>query len=69
MVKQHDTGVDTTDDAYPLNLSTGRLLEHYHTGTMTRLCEGLDYVWPEGVVEVHPEDARRYNVGDGARGS
>lgn len=67
IVKQEDAGEDFVDDAYPLNLNTGRLLEHYHTGTMTRRSRGLDHMRPEGVVEVHPEDARRYNVGDGSR--
>lgn len=67
VVKQHDTDVDTTDDAFPLNLNTGRLLEHYHTGTMTRRSQGLDHMRPEGEVEVHPEDARRFNLTDGGR--
>ncbi len=67
VVKQDSTNDDTIDDAYPLNLNTGRLLEHYHTGTMTRRSRGLDHMRPEGIVEVHPEDARRYNVGDGSR--
>jgi formate dehydrogenase alpha subunit len=67
IVRQHDTDVEDTDDAYPLNLSTGRLLEHYHTGTMTRRSKGLDHMRPEGEVEVHPEDARRYELSDGGR--
>lgn len=67
VVRQGDAGEDIVDDAYPLNLNTGRLLEHYHTGTMTRRSRGLDHMRPEGLVEVHPEDARRYNVGDGSR--
>jgi len=53
------------DDLYPLNLSSGRLLEHYHTGTMSRRARGLDHMRPEGEVEVHPEDARRYDLEDG----
>ncbi len=67
LVDQMDLGADVVDDAYPLNLNTGRLLEHYHTGTMTRRSQGLDHMKPEGEVEVHPEDARRYNLGDGSR--
>ena len=67
LVAQEDVGADIVDDAYPLNLNTGRLLEHYHTGTMTRRSKGLDHMKPEGVVEVHPEDARRYNLGDGSK--
>ncbi len=67
LVKQQEAGSDVVDDAYPLNLNTGRLLEHYHTGTMTRRSLGLDHMKPEGIVEVHPEDARRYRLTDGAR--
>lgn len=67
VLKQHDTEVDLTDDAYPLNLATGRLLEHYHTGTMTRRSHGLHHMRPEGEVEVHPEDARRYGLSEGGR--
>lgn len=67
IVNQQEAGSDVTDDAYPLNLNTGRLLEHYHTGTMTRRSLGLDHMKPEGEVEVHPEDARRYNLKHGGR--
>lgn len=65
IVDQADAGEDATDDRYPLNLNSGRLLEHYHTGTMTRRSHGLDHMRPEGLVEVHPEDARRYRLVDG----
>ncbi len=65
MVDQIDSGADATDDKYPLNLNTGRLLEHYHTGTMTRRSRGLDHMRPEGEVDVHPEDARRFGLEDG----
>lgn len=66
-VAQTDAGEDVADDKYPLNLNTGRLLEHYHTGTMTRRARGLDHMRPEGEVEVHPEDARRYGLDHGCR--
>ncbi len=67
IVNQAEAGEDISDDAYPLNLNTGRLLEHYHTGTMTRRSVGLDHMKPEGQVEVHPEDARRYGLVNGCR--
>jgi len=44
------------DDEYPLVLNTGRVLEHWHTGTMTRRSKALDAIEPEAFVEVHPED-------------
>ncbi len=45
------------DGDYPLLLSTGRVLYHFHTGTMTRRSSGLDEIMPGGVVEMNPEDA------------
>ena len=53
------------DEAYPLLLTTGRVLYHYHTGSFTRRSEGLAAIYPEGVIELHPEDAARLNVADG----
>ncbi|MFA4964253.1 MAG: formate dehydrogenase subunit alpha [Thermoleophilia bacterium] len=52
-------------DEYPLTLTTGRLLEHYHTGTMTRRSDGLNELVPTGFVEINPEDAARLGVHDG----
>ena len=63
-----NAGEDVADDEYPLNLNSGRLLEHYHTGTMSRRSKGLEHMRPEGEVEVHPEDARRFNLEDGCMG-
>jgi predicted molibdopterin-dependent oxidoreductase YjgC len=65
VVNQDMSEDDETSDKYPLNLNTGRLLEHYHTGTMSRRSRGLDHMKPEGEVEVHPEDARRFGLEDG----
>jgi formate dehydrogenase alpha subunit len=67
-VCQEDVGEEVADDDYPLNLNTGRLLEHYHTGTMSRRSRGLHHIRPEGEVEVHPEDARRYDLESGCMG-
>jgi predicted molibdopterin-dependent oxidoreductase YjgC len=53
------------DDEFPLILSTGRLLYHYHTGTMTRRCSGLDMVVPAGRLEISAEDARALGIADG----
>ncbi len=54
------------DDEYPFVLTTGRVLYHYHTGSLTRRSAGLAAIYPEGKVEIHPEDARRLGVSDGA---
>jgi predicted molibdopterin-dependent oxidoreductase YjgC len=53
------------DENYPLVLTTGRVLHHYHTGTMTRRSEPLDWVDPEGFAVINPEDAERVSVQDG----
>ena len=50
------------DQDYPFLLSTGRVLEHYHTGTMTRKSEGLNRIVPACLAEIHPEDAGRLGI-------
>jgi formate dehydrogenase major subunit len=45
------------DDEYPMVLNTGRLLEHWHTGSMTRRSYALDTISPRAEVYVNPEDA------------
>jgi formate dehydrogenase major subunit len=54
-------------DEYPLVLNTGRLLEHWHTGSMTRRSSTLDGLEPEAFVGIHPDDAHALGVADGAR--
>jgi formate dehydrogenase major subunit len=55
------------DKDYPLLLSTGRVLYHFHTGSMTRRDEGLNFRYPEGHMEVHPVDAYELGVEDGEK--
>jgi predicted molibdopterin-dependent oxidoreductase YjgC len=55
------------DKEYPLLLTTGRVLYHYHTGSMTRRDAGLNFRYPEGHVEMHPADAMEMGVADGER--
>ncbi len=56
---------ETPDDEYPFILSTGRVKQHYHTGTMTRKGRGLTQLYPELLAEVNPADAARLGVQDG----
>jgi formate dehydrogenase major subunit len=58
---------EMTDDEYPLYLTTGRLLFQYHTGTMTMKSDGLNEIAPEAFVEISPQDARKFEVEEGAR--
>src|SRR5262249_38766328 len=53
------------DPEYPFVLNTGRLLYHWHGGTLTRRVEGLLELAPRLEVALHPVDARRLGVGDG----
>ncbi len=53
------------DEEYPLLLTTGRVLWHYHTGSLTRRAQGLAAIYPEGLIEMHPEDAARLGVANG----
>jgi formate dehydrogenase major subunit len=53
------------DAQYPLVLITGRQLEHWHTGSMTRRASNLDYIEPEPVASVHPLDLDAFGVAPG----
>lgn len=46
------------DKEYDLWLTTGRILEHWHSGSMTRRVPELYRAFPNAVVFMHPEDAR-----------
>ncbi|MGY0615381.1 periplasmic nitrate reductase subunit alpha [Vibrio sp. FJH11] len=50
------------DAEYDLWLCTGRVLEHWHTGTMTRRVPELYKAVPDAVCYMHPEDAKARNV-------
>ncbi|NRG44137.1 molybdopterin oxidoreductase family protein [Bacillus sp. CRN 9] len=50
------------DDAYPLRLTTGRVVYHYLSGNQTRRIEFLRDMCPEPFVEVHPQTAKIYNI-------
>ena len=53
------------DAEYPLKLTTGRVVAHYHTGTMTRRCWGLNGVAPHEMLEIHPDDAAHLAIKNG----
>ena len=56
---------ETTNDEYPLVLTTGRLLEHWHTGSMTRRSNVLDRIEPIPEVHVSPSQLRSVGVEPG----
>ena len=53
---------DTPDADYPMILTTGRQLEHWHTGSMTRRASVLDAVEPEANCSLHPKTLRKLGV-------
>jgi len=56
---------ETPDADYPLILTTGRQLEHWHTGSMTRRASVLDWAEPEANASLHPKTLRKMNVKPG----
>jgi len=56
--------VEMPDEEYPFILTTGRLLEHWHGGTLTRHSK-LDDLYPEARIEINPADGARLAIGDG----
>ncbi|HEX7931819.1 MAG TPA: formate dehydrogenase subunit alpha [Paraburkholderia sp.] len=66
IVPAHVLPPDEVPDAdYPMVLSTGRVLEHWHTGSMTRRSNVLDAVEPEAVALMSPRDMRRMDLHPG----
>ena len=56
--------VEMPDEEYPFILTTGRLLEHWHGGTLTRHSK-LDDLYPQARIEINPADAARLKIEDG----
>jgi len=66
LVPAHVTEPDELpSDEYPFVLNTGRILEHWHTGVMTRRSAALNAIVPEAFVEVHSQDAERLGIRSG----
>jgi nitrate reductase (cytochrome) len=53
----YEAAAESPDAEYPFWLSTGRVLEHWHSGTMTRRVPELYRSFPQAVVFMHPDDA------------
>jgi anaerobic selenocysteine-containing dehydrogenase len=56
---------ETPDDEYPLRLSTGRTVYHFHTRTKTGRARELNAAAPDAWVELAPTDARRLGIAEG----
>jgi formate dehydrogenase major subunit len=61
----HAEGDEHPDSEYPFVLITGRVLEHWHTGAMTRRASVLDAIEPVPTVSIHPSDADELGMAEG----
>ena len=59
------SAAEQPDAEYPMVLITGRQLEHWHTGSMTRRAANLDFLEPEPVASVHPLELEALGVAPG----
>lgn len=55
------------DADYPLVLCTGRILEHWHTGSMTRRSDALDDLEPEAIITMNSRDMRKLSIDPGEK--
>ncbi len=60
---------ESPDDEYPFILNTGRILQHWHGGTLSRRSAGLDWIVPEGEIQMNSQDGVRlgFSTGDTIR--
>jgi formate dehydrogenase alpha subunit len=58
----HVPPAEKPDDDFPMVMTTGRVLYHWHGGTMTRRAKGLMEVYGEALVELNPNDAEKLGV-------
>jgi nitrate reductase (cytochrome) len=66
-LRPYEPPPEAPDEEYPFWLNTGRVLEHWHSGSLTRRVPTLHQAMPGAYVEVHRDDARRLGVRDGER--
>lgn len=59
-----EDAAEIPDEEYPFWLCTGRVLEHWHSGSMTRRVPELHRAVPEALCEIHPEDAAAIGIQD-----
>jgi len=62
---EYNEPFELPDESYPYVLSIGRILYHWHGGTMSRRSAGLAEIRPEAEVEINTEDAQKLSCSDG----
>ncbi|WP_460190146.1 molybdopterin-dependent oxidoreductase [Urechidicola sp. KH5] len=63
--RPYEPAAEEPDADYPYWLNTGRVVEHWHTGSMTRRIPVLHKAMPHAYVELNPEDAERMQIKSG----
>jgi formate dehydrogenase major subunit len=67
MPAEYVESAEMPDNEYPYVFTTGRILYHYHTRTMTGRVEGINQLAPSSYVEINEVDANRLGINDGDR--
>jgi formate dehydrogenase major subunit/formate dehydrogenase alpha subunit len=62
---EHTPPDELPDEEYPLMLTNGRVLYHWHGGEMTRRARGLTAMYPEAEIQISPVDAEEHGIDDG----
>ena len=62
---EYKAPAETPDEEYPLVLTTGRILQQFHTGTLSRRSQVLNTLAPECLVEINPKDAEKLGIKNG----
>ncbi|NIR47160.1 molybdopterin-dependent oxidoreductase [candidate division KSB1 bacterium] len=65
--RPYEPAPEIPDSEFPFWLTTGRVLEHWHTGSMTRRILHLHRAVPEAYVELHPDDASELGIQNGEK--
>jgi formate dehydrogenase alpha subunit len=65
-VAEHLPAAELPDADYPLLLTTGRVLYHWHGGELTRRSHGLQQVYPQTLIEINPHDALALGLREGS---
>ncbi len=63
----HQDSAELTDETYPFIFTTGRVLYHYHTRSMTGRVEGLNKLEPESYIEINKITANRLGIYNGEK--
>lgn len=67
MAIDHRDSAELADTEYPFVFTTGRILYHYHTRTMTGRVEGLNKIAPKSYVEINESTANKLGISDGEK--